>query len=128
MVMTPLRLPIPPSVNALYGNRRGGKGKGRFKTAAYKAWLTQSDNWILIQWRKIKRLDSPYSVTVRVPKTRGDIDNRLKALVDYLVSRKIVPDDRHMRAVSVRVDPELDGKDYCEIEIEEASDNICLTS
>ena len=35
-----INLPCPPSVNAMYYNRkRGGGGRGRVKSAKYRDWL-----------------------------------------------------------------------------------------
>lgn len=40
-----IKLPIPPSVNAAYVNRKTGKGVGRYKTKRYKSWERQADWW-----------------------------------------------------------------------------------
>lgn len=90
-----LRLPLPPSVNAAYGNRRG-PGRGRFKTAAYKAWLAEADKWLLTQKRELVPVSGPAMVCLRLPmKMRGDISNRIKVAEDFLVSRQLTSDDRH---------------------------------
>ena len=95
-----INLPLPPSVNALYWNK---KGKGRIKTKTYKAWLSEADVWMLPQMRFIAPVTGPCEVKILLPKVRGDISNRIKAVEDYLVSREITGDDRHNRKVSVEV-------------------------
>lgn len=92
-----IRLPIPPSVNALY---RNVKGVGRVKSGVYKAWLNEA-GWKL----KTQRVDTvigPYVLTIRLPaKMQGDIDNRVKAISDLLVLHKIIPDDRLAQGINV---------------------------
>lgn len=116
-----IRLPVPPSVNALYANRRGGKGYGRIKTAGYRTWLADADKWLLTQWRGLqpKSITGPCNVTIRIPKVRGDASNRTKAAEDYLVSRCITGDDKHNRKVSIEIDERLSS--YCEVEVTPAS-------
>jgi hypothetical protein len=90
-----LRLPLPPSVNAAYGNRQG-PGRGRYKTAAYKAWLVEADKWLLKQKRGLVPVFGPAMVCVRLPmKMRGDVSNRIKVAEDFLVSRRLTSDDKN---------------------------------
>ena len=112
MAKTILRLPTPPSVNALYYNRKNGKGRGRVKTPAYCKWLAEADGWYLMQKRQIQPQSGRLSIEIRLPSIRGDASNRIKAAEDFLVSRGITGDDRHNHKVSVEIVPELD---CCEI-------------
>lgn len=112
MAKTTLCLPTPPSVNALYYNRKGGNGRGRIKTPAYRKWLTEADKWLLTQKRGIKKVEGRCSVEIRIPRVRGDANNYTKAACDYLVSRELTDDDRLQVKVSVEIVPELD---CCEI-------------
>ena len=111
-----LTLPIPPSVNAMY---RNVAKRGRVKTAAYKAWIVEADQWFMAQRRRnpiISEIEftRPCEIAIRVPaKMRGDISNRIKAAEDYLVSRGITRDDKHNRKVSIERDESL--TDYCVI-------------
>lgn len=108
--MITLRLPVPPSTNALYANRKGGRGKGRYKTQRYKQWFIDADWCYRRQWRdwKFHRISGPFTAEIKIPKTRGDADNRVKPILDFLVRRAITDDDKHCRKVSVEVDPSLD--------------------
>ena len=115
MQRTTLRLPVPPSVNALYFNRKGGKGRGRIKTPAYRSWLAEADGWYLTQRRQVQCQSGKLHIEIRLPPIRGDATNRIKAAEDYLVSRGITGDDRHNHKVSVEIVTELD---CCEIIIE----------
>lgn len=80
----------PPSVNALYYNRKNGKGRG--KTLAYRNWCT---------FAKIELGDQPewhvpgrVGITIRVGGSRADADNLLKATIDALVNAGRIMDDR----------------------------------
>ena len=93
-----LKLPLPPTVNHLFVNKAG---KGRFISPGYGQW----------QWAAFAALQSqkplgsvfgPFHFRLTVPRgMRGDIDNRLKAAMDFCVAQKITPDDRHAQSVSV---------------------------
>lgn len=55
-------------------------------------------------------------VEIRTPKLRGDANNYIKAICDYLVSRELTEDDRLHTKVSIEVDPWIvDG--LCRISI-----------
>jgi Holliday junction resolvase RusA-like endonuclease len=110
LVITP-----PPSVNALYAN---GK-RGRYKTKAYKDWLAVAGRDYLAQMRKLEEVRGPYTVAISLPRgIRGDIDNRAKAAIDFMVSVGLTDDDRFCQKVTVTRDP---SREYlCEIIVESA--------
>lgn len=92
-----LRLPLPPSVNAMFINVAG---RGRAKSALYKQWIEKA-GWELKSQRP-KKIKGRYDFTALVPENMpGDIDNRLKSLLDLLVTHQIIPDDRHARSVCI---------------------------
>lgn len=96
-----INLPLAPSVNGLYANAKRG---GRFKTKAYRDWLKAADAMLLLQCRDWhgRQVRGPARVHIRVPmKMRGDVDNRAKAPVDFLVSRELTSDDHHNHKVTV---------------------------
>jgi Holliday junction resolvase RusA-like endonuclease len=104
-----LRLPVPPSTNALY---RNVPRLGRVKARAYKNWIAAADAHLMAQKRLLVRLSGPLEVWIKLPRgTRGDVSNRIKGLEDYLVSREITGDDRH----NARVIVELADVDCCEV-------------
>lgn len=103
-----VRLPIPPSINKAYANRKGGRGRGRYKTGAYKAWLIHADMEFFTQKRTTPKMSGALIVEIKVPaNTRGDISNRIKLIEDYLVSRNITGDDRNNWKVSIERDASL---------------------
>lgn len=112
-----LQLPVPPSVNALYGNNKRGTGKGRYKTPAYRSWVAQADLWYLTQKRDVRPVTGPAMVEIRLPLfVRGDCSNRIKAAEDWLVSRQLTSDDRLNRKVSI----EFAAVSCCEITVRAA--------
>lgn len=103
--MVRLTLPLPPSVNELFVYVNGYGGKPRRVTAnVYKAWQ-EAAAWS-IKTQRLPSLDADrFAVTIRVPaKMRGDVDNRLKAVLDALVSNRLTPDDRYAWRVSIERD------------------------
>ncbi len=81
-------VPFPPSTNSLFRGRR-------FKTSAYKAWRNEAGLTILVQ--NVPRLP-PGDVKVEIALPHGfrvgDIDNRIKGLLDAIVDMQILTDDR----------------------------------
>lgn len=115
--MIVLRLPVPPSTNNLYFNR----ARGRSRTKQYRDWLSNADQWFYAQKaNKFEYITGPCEVKIRLPKIRGDISNRIKAVEDYLVSRCLTGDDKNNRAVSIRLDPEM-TREFCEVTVMECN-------
>jgi hypothetical protein len=91
-----LALPIPPSLNDAYVNRRSGKGRGRIPAKAHAEWK-KTAGWAT---RAAKPRPQPirgeYASILWLPrKMRGDITNRMKLIEDLLVDLGLTPDDRH---------------------------------
>lgn len=86
-----LTLPLPPSVNALYG---GGSGQRRFASKAYKAWKAEVEQ--IPRFTHFANLTPPLCVSYKFywpDKRVRDQANFLKALDDWMVTKKIVADD-----------------------------------
>lgn len=105
-----LELPLPPSVNAAFANRRRGKGRGRIKTRAYRSWIDQADRHLLMQKRGLPRepILGQLRLEINVPASmRGDISNRIKLVEDFLVSRDITADDKNNWEVLIKRDKSI---------------------
>jgi Holliday junction resolvase RusA-like endonuclease len=102
-------LPLPPSVNSMFANR-GVKGAfdearkanrigqarpaGRVKTASYREWRRQAGLHLLMQG-PLQRIAGPVCIHVTITdRACGDLDNRLKAVLDLLVKHQIIEDDK----------------------------------
>lgn len=87
-----IAVPVPPSTNRLYANKRGG---GRIKTQAYKNWIRQA-GWDL-RLQKPPHMPGYVAVLYYVPwpkrKGKYDLGNREKALSDLLVKHGVIEDD-----------------------------------
>lgn len=88
-----LSLPYPPSTNRLYANN---KAEGRIKTREYKSWLNTA-LWQL-KTQSFRQIEGDFSTHIKVgrPNRRyGDLDNKIKPIMDALVKAGAVKDDRY---------------------------------
>ncbi len=97
-----LDMPIPPSTNRLW---RSGRKNGKtfvYQSSTYKLWITQADVLFLQQKKgPIKMLRGPFKMTLHLLRpsnnTRMDIDNRIKAALDYAVRLGLIEDDSYLQ-------------------------------
>lgn len=88
-------LTLPTSTNRLHA----GSGAGMRRRAEYERWLTAA-GWEINEQRPrqpLRRLADGrwWRSRIRIPfEDVADVDNRVKALHDLLVSMRVVPDDR----------------------------------
>ena len=81
-------LPLPPSINNAFVNKPRG---GRFMSAEYKAWRIESGYAI----KQSMRVHGWVEIWIQVPaKMRGDIDNRIKPILDLMVEHGCIDDDK----------------------------------
>ena len=93
-----MNLPPPPSVNHAFANAK----KGRIKTDAYKSWRDAAAWSIIAQVGSKDRIAGSFALSINLPwNLKGDIDNRIKGIVDALVSSGRVDDDRFMDELHV---------------------------
>jgi hypothetical protein len=99
--MLTLSLPVAPSANNAFANRKGGSGFGRIKSGRYRAWIKQADAYYMLQRLHDKKpVTGPYTCKMVFPlKMRGDLDGRAKLILDWMVSRRLTPDDKHLRGL-----------------------------
>lgn len=111
-----IKLPIPPSANGAFINL---PKRGRAKSKRYTEWLKEADKWYQLQrLHELKPIAGPRAIHIRLPKIRGDIDNRIKLPVDYLVSRGLTGDDKLNVSITVEIDPDMEVK-FCWITVTE---------
>lgn len=94
---------IPPSVNACYGNNKGG----RHKTKRYKEWCAVASRELIVQKRN-QFIAGPFvcQIVIDIKKWRknADIDNRIKPTLDLLQTLGFIADDCFSRDVRIRLD------------------------
>jgi Holliday junction resolvase RusA-like endonuclease len=86
-----MTLPLPPSLNNAFMNVRG---KGRVKSRKYMAWIEEARAEAAVQ--KIRdHIPGWYDIIITLPiGMRGDNDNRIKPINDFLQRMGFVADDR----------------------------------
>lgn len=90
-------LPLPPSANNIYENA----GKGRRISDAYAAWRAAAVSMIKRNVPMGDAVIGKFEVRITVPaKMQGDIDNRIKPVVDALVKSNRVLDDHNLWRVT----------------------------
>lgn len=100
---TTINLPVPPSANALWRyNRQNGKP---YLTDRYKSWKRVADNYYLTQKRDLEPITGRYRLTLTIDmkhKGRSDLDNRVKALSDYLQRVGLIENDKLCDGITLR--------------------------
>lgn len=108
--MITIVLPVPPSTNNLFAT----VGRKRIKSQRYRDWEIEADDWFRQQ--PCEKLAGAYTVEIALPEMmRGDIDNRIKPLIDFLTpprkvggsGKGVIPDDKHLWRVSVERNPNV---------------------
>lgn len=95
-----VELPVPPSTNNLFAtNSKTGR---RFPSKEYDAWRKEAAQMLMAQRARVAI--GPVAITITVQEGRGDIDNRIKAVIDCLVLNGIIDGDtsKTVRSVTAR--------------------------
>ena len=97
-------LPRPISVNAMY---RNVPGKGRVKSALYKAWLQTAMAEIMVQRVGQPMPHRPVTIMITLPDSHGraDCSNYIKSVEDALVKMAVIVDDndKYIRRVTAQI-------------------------
>jgi len=102
--MLTLTLPVAPSANNAFLNRKAGHGFGRIKSAKYRAWIRQADAYYVLQGMgRFTPVTGHYRVKMVFPEIHGDLDGRAKLILDWMVSRKLTSDDRFLRKLDTEI-------------------------
>lgn len=100
-----LHLPYPPSTNRIWRASGGPGGRKVYVAPAYAAWKTEADGLLMTQrgWM-MRRVVGQFEVDIALcpPKghQRGDLDNRIKAILDFLQRATIVSNDKHCQRIT----------------------------
>lgn len=110
-------LPLPPSVNELFVEARKGAYRGRAPSPQYARWKDAAGK--ALEAHEWPEVSPPYAVSISVNiNHQGDIDNRIKAVLDLLVKHKVITGDQWINTLFVRRDRTIDG---CTVHIENES-------
>lgn len=92
-------LPMPPSANHLW---RSGK-KRVYRSPLYKKWRNDAAWLIKADGFDNHDIPEPVAVVIAVSaKTTGDVDNRIKPVLDLLVFSSVIADDSKPHVQEVR--------------------------
>ena len=118
--MIRLCLPMPPSVNNLFANKKTG---GRIKSKDYKAWQRLAGMCIRDSHRQGV---GPYSISIALRRSSvsslSDIANREKAVSDLLVEHGVIKDDRYCQRLLMTWDEGIEAD--CVVLIHSAEEGL----
>lgn len=100
--MLTLSLPVAPPAN---NSTINCPGIGRVKSKKYRAWIKQADaHYVLQKLGRAKPIIGKYSCELTFPDRTGDLDGRIKLILDWLVKRNLVEDDssKHLRELNTK--------------------------
>ena len=94
---TTLTVPLPPSANNLFFNRRTG---GRAKSTAYRQWLATCQGEVLAQRVQAfpARRSMQINIAVELDRKR-DLDNTIKPLIDMLQAAGVIENDKWVDSI-----------------------------
>lgn len=102
-----IALPMPPTTNNLFATDRSSRR--RFRTSDYLAWVKEAGWRLNAQRPPLMAGKVILLIEVEEPKTkhRQDVANREKAVVDLLVSHRVIQgdDQRFVRELTMRWAP-----------------------
>src|SRR5215831_2819595 len=95
-----INLPFPPSTNQLWRSNR----RRVHRSAAYQKWIQQADNFALMgAVHRQPAMPGYFMAEIHLSTSagKGDIDNRVKAVLDWAQSRALVQDDKLCRRLTI---------------------------
>lgn len=113
-------LPMPPSVNSIWCP---GKGKSIRLSDEYKAWRANADNLVMFNkgLRGLKTIATAFEVDFYFDRDRatGDLDNRIKAAMDWLQSRDVISNDKLCVKLTAQWVSRSEAPDGCRVTVTE---------
>jgi Holliday junction resolvase RusA-like endonuclease len=81
--------------------------RGRVKSQRYRDWEAEAES-ALWEQRPKGIVIGAYEVGITLNEMiRGDIDNRSKGVIDFMVNMGLTPDDKHLWKVSIERNPNV---------------------
>jgi Holliday junction resolvase RusA-like endonuclease len=87
-----VHLPYPPSTNRIWRANRAGSKRVSI-SPEYDQWKRAADKLAIALGgcRHIKRIDGKFEALIILKRQRGDLDNRVKGVLDWAQSRELSP-------------------------------------
>lgn len=88
-------LPMPPSVNRIWRANRAGKNKVSI-SPEYDQWRRHADRLAMAlgSCRGVKKIMGKFEAKIVLKRQKGDLDNRVKGVLDWAQSRELIRDDQ----------------------------------
>lgn len=95
-------LPMPPSVNRIWRARRAGKARVSI-SPEYDQWKRHADRLAIATGacRGVKKIMGKFEAQIVLQRQRGDLDNRVKGVLDWAQSRELTHDDQNCERLVV---------------------------
>jgi len=106
--MIKLFLPLPPSVNKVWQPVSTRKGARMIKRAASRDWANAA-RWEVLAQRLGQQIDQPFEAIIVLPKFRGDVDNRVKQILDACQAGGAVTNDKYCHRLVIERDDTREG-------------------
>lgn len=105
LITTVVDLPFPPSVNKIWRSQARENGSTVYLSKEYRDWKDKTDLHLIAnrtyrQRRIAGRFEAHIGLNANIGRW-GDLDNRIKAVMDYAQSRNFIADDKHCRRLIV---------------------------
>lgn len=96
-----LDLPAPLSVNRIWRRTKTSKVS---KSEDYKRWIAEADGALLEfkQTRGVKPIAGKFAATIIVKRSRVDLDNNAKCVLDFLQSRNFIMNDAYCEELTLK--------------------------
>jgi Holliday junction resolvase RusA-like endonuclease len=97
-----VHLPYPPSTNRIWRANRAGSKRVSI-SPEYAQWKRAADKLSIALGccRHLKRIDGKFEALIILKRQRGDLDNRVKGVLDWAQSRELIADDKHCERLTV---------------------------
>lgn len=97
-----IHLPFPPSVNRIWRANKAGRKRVSI-SPEYEAWKRHADRLSIAlgSHRGLRIIKGPFEARIILKRQRGDLDNRVKGVLDWAQSRELIADDKHCERLIV---------------------------
>lgn len=105
LIVTEVHLPFPPSVNNIWQHNKAGRFRVS-RSEGYRAWIKAADNQALAfaQLRGARMITGHFTAQIILSigrrQSNYDCDNRIKAVLDWAQSRRLIVNDSFCDRVS----------------------------
>lgn len=113
-------LPYPPSVNKLWRSTAAISKQRVYLAPSYALWKTAADALLMSErgWTK-KRLSGLFEIKIDLcnpaKHPRGDLDNRIKAVLDYLQRVEVIRNDKDCQRLVAQWVPQEGAPHGCRV-------------